>query len=107
LYTFVNGTIGARIAVERLQDKVKWMRALRGVNCAPLVRLDSKPMKTRFGQKMRPEFTIVEWRQIGGGGLQNEPAQQIEQRKPDPAEQIGRPVKPVTTEEELNDRIRF
>ena len=65
LYTFVNGTIGARIAVERLQDKVKWMRALRGVNCAPLVRLDSKPMKTRFGQKMRPEFTIVEWRQIG------------------------------------------
>ena len=104
LYTFVNGTIGARIAVERLQDKVKWMRALRGVNCAPLVRLDSKPMKTRFGQKMRPEFTIVEWRQIGGGGLQ---ARQIEQRKPNPAEQIGRPVKPVTTEEELNDRIRF
>ena len=40
LYTFVNGTIGARIAVERLQDKVKWMRALRGVNCAPLVRLE-------------------------------------------------------------------
>ena len=62
---------------------------------------------TRFGQKMRPEFTIVEWRQIGGGGLQNEPARQIEQRKPNPAEQIGRPVKPVTTEEERNDRIRF
>ena len=57
---------------------------------------------------MRPEFTIVEWREIGGGGgLQNEPARQIEQRKPNPAEQIGRPVKPVTTEEEFNDRIRF
>ena len=103
LYTFVNGTIGARIAVERLQDKVKWMRALRGVNCAPLVRLDSKLMKTRFAE-LRPEFTLVEWRQIGGGGLQ---ARQIEQRKPNPAEQIGRPVKPDHDRRKLNDRIRF
>ena len=73
-----------------------------------LVRLDAKPMKTRFGQKMRPEFTIVEWREIGGGGgLQNEPARQIEQKKSDPAAQVGKPVKPVTTGEALNDEIRF
>jgi hypothetical protein len=102
LYTFINSTVGARIAVERLQDKVRWMRTLRGGQVAPLVRLDSKLMKTRFGQKMRPEFTIVGGRKIGGGGLQSKPVRQIEQDK---LEQIGRPVKPVTTEEELNDRI--
>ena len=53
----------------------------------------------------RPEFTIVDWREISGGGggsLQNE-ARQIEQRKPEPAEQVGRPIKPVTTEEALNN----
>ena len=99
LYTFINSTVGARIAVERLQDKVRWMRTLRGAQVAPVVRLDAKPMKTGFGQKMRPEFTIVEWREIGGGGgLQNEPARQIEQKKSDPAAQVGKPVKPVTTE---------
>ena len=109
VYTFINTTIGARIAVERLQDRVKWMRTLRGANVAPLVKLDAKEMKTRFGTKMRPEFTIVEWREIGGGGggLQNEPARQIEQKKSDPAAQVGKPVKPVTTSEALNDEVRF
>jgi hypothetical protein len=109
VFTFINGTIGARIAVEKLQDRVKWMRTLRGANVAPLVRLDAKEMKTRFGTKMRPEFTVIEWREIGGGGggLQNDPARQIEQKKSDPAAQVGKSVKPVTTGEALNDQIRF
>jgi hypothetical protein len=37
------------------------MRALRGANVAPIVKLDSRPMKTAFGMKLRPEFTIVNW----------------------------------------------
>jgi hypothetical protein len=110
MYTFINGTIGARIAVERLRDRIQWMRTLRGARVAPIVKPDAKPMKTKYGQKIRPEFTIVDWRQIGdggGSGLANEPARQIEQNKPDPAEQIGQPVKPVTSAEALNDEIPF
>ena len=33
----------------------------------PIVRLDNRPMKTSDGPKMRPEFTVLEWRDIGGG----------------------------------------
>jgi hypothetical protein len=112
LYTFVNSTVGCRIAVERLRDRIEWMQALRGKRVVPIVKPDAKPMKTKYGQKMRPEFVITDWRQIedsgyGGGSLQNEPTRQIEQRKPDPAEQVGRPVKPVTSGEALNDSIGF
>ena len=110
MYTFINNTIGCRIAVERLRDRMQWMQVLRGKRVVPLVKPDAKPMRTKIGQKIRPEFTIVDWREISGGGggsLQNEPARQIEQRKPEPAEQVGRPIKPVTTEEALNDSIGF
>jgi hypothetical protein len=65
LFTFINSTAGATIAVDRLRNKVKWMRQLRGGNVHPLVKLDCKPMKTQVGPKLRPEFTILEWRQLG------------------------------------------
>jgi hypothetical protein len=61
MYTFVNSTTGARIAFERLNDKLDTMRFLRGENVVPLVALDGRPMKTAFGTKMRPEFTVVDW----------------------------------------------
>jgi hypothetical protein len=129
-YTFINSTKGAQIAVERLEDKFKWMRALRG-NVVPIVKLDSRPMKTNFGQKMRPEFTVIEWRELGqnGGALEQKAVPQIEQAKPGPAEQldqfattktnakpatekrkkatVGKPVKPTTIAEELDDEIGF
>src|SRR6516165_615306 len=66
-YTFINGTFGARLAVEKLQDRVANMQRLRG-NALPVVKLESKPMKTKFGTKQRPEFTVVEWREIGTNG---------------------------------------
>jgi hypothetical protein len=113
-YTYINGTTGARIAVERLQDKFKWMRALRG-NVVPIVKLDSRPMQTKFGQKMRPDFTVIEWRELspqnGGGAIEQKTVPQIEQAKPDakPATKkkttIGKPVKPPTIQEELNDDL--
>ena len=59
-YTFLNSTAESRIAVERLEDKFHWMRRMRGAGVVPIVRLDSRPMKTNFGQKMRPEFTMLE-----------------------------------------------
>ena len=116
-YTFLNSTAGARIAVERLEDKFHWMRRMRGPGVVPIVRLDSRPMKTNFGQKMRPEFTILEWRDIGTAEQKATP--QIEQQKPAPDSTAsnpstpaaktrpGKPVKPVELDEELDDSIPF
>jgi hypothetical protein len=100
LYTYLNSTTGAAIAVKHLNDRVKWMRALRSEQVVPLVALDAKPMATRYGQKMRPEFRILGWREFGVG-LAHQAAPQLEH--------AGglKPVKPVTTEEELDDKIRF
>jgi hypothetical protein len=64
LFTFVSSTIGARIAVENLKSKVQWMRSLRGESVVPLVKLTSAPMKTAFGSRQRPEFEVVEWRDL-------------------------------------------
>jgi hypothetical protein len=94
--TFINSTVGAAIAVSRLKDRVRWMRQLRGERIVPVVKLDSKPMKTKFGQKMRPEFTIIEWRAFGG--LQAPVAA--------PAiEHVGQRVEEPSLKEELNDGI--
>jgi hypothetical protein len=68
LFTYLNSTIGAHIAWDVLREKVKTMRALRGEQVLPLVRLSTRPMKTNFGMKTRPEFEIIGWRLLGGGG---------------------------------------
>jgi hypothetical protein len=99
IFTFGNGTIGARIAWDHLVDRVSWMRALRGVNVFPLVTLDSKTMKTQFGTKLRPEFTIMDWRDLGGSG--NPVLESAPQRA------IGKPVRTPSTAEKLDDDIAF
>jgi hypothetical protein len=98
LWTFANSTIGARICIERLESKVVWMRKLRGERVCPLVKPDSRPMKTRFGRKMRPELGIVDWRDLGGGG---KPA--ID--PPSQPQLPGRVVAEPSLREELNDEI--
>jgi hypothetical protein len=104
-FTFINSTVGAAIAVERLTSKVRAMRLLRGAKVVPVVALDHRPMPTKFGQKLRPEFNIVEFRDLGCGGIENK---QVPQLLPaNDAKQIGKPVKPVTTAEELNDELPF
>jgi hypothetical protein len=65
-FTYLNSTVGARIAFENLREKVITMRALRGARVVPLVKLTHRPMKTAFGMKHRPEFEIVSWRNLGG-----------------------------------------
>ena len=92
--TFINSTTGAAIAVDKLKDKVRWMRALRGERVVPLVELSSKVMKTKFGQKMRPEFEVIEWRDLGAG-LEAKPAV--------PA--LGKPVTEPTLAEEMDDSV--
>ena len=96
--TFISGTSGARIAYNKLASQVYNMRMLRGANVAPFLKLSSKRMKTKFGTKMRPDFEVVEFREIGGRSVP-----QIEPPKGEA--DIGELVKPVTIEEELNDEI--
>jgi hypothetical protein len=67
-FTYLNSTIGARMAVEQLREKVITMRALRGARVVPVVRLTHCPMKPSFGMKHRPEFEVVDWKILGGGG---------------------------------------
>src|SRR5262249_55301223 len=43
-YTYLNSTIGARIAWDHLRERVITMRALRGTRVVPLVKLGFRPM---------------------------------------------------------------
>jgi hypothetical protein len=99
VFTLINSTIGMHICFDRIKDKVRYMRAIRGERVCPVVRLDSKPMKTAYGVKKRPELTIIEWRDLSPQG-----APALERA---PAKQIGKPVSEPTLSEELNDEIPF
>ena len=117
-FTYLNSTIGARIAVDQLREKVITMRALRGAGVVPVVRLAHRPMKTAFGVKHRPEFEVVEWRQWGGGGSAIAAPQsprlsgpaQASAPKTTTAEQtiasMG-DVQPVTAKEFIDDEIQW
>jgi hypothetical protein len=101
-FTFISSTTGAAIAVERLRDKVKNMRVLRGEQVVPVVELGNKPMTTKFGTKPRPDFPIVEWRNLGPPAAASAPT-----LTPAPAlsHEIGTKVEAPTLAEELNDAI--
>jgi hypothetical protein len=75
-----------------LRRGLKFLQRLRGGNALPVVKLESKPMKTKFGTKQRPEFTVVEWREIGANGGE---VKAIEHK----------PVAAPTVAEELDDEI--
>jgi hypothetical protein len=97
-FTYINKTTGTRIATETLADRVAWMRRLRGDNVVPLVELTSKPMKTGYGTKQRPEFKIIDWHLLGGGDA-NPPKQ--------PMLPGLSPVEPPTSKEDMDDEILF
>jgi hypothetical protein len=97
-FTYLGSTAGGRIATERLAEKTNRMRLLRGARVLPLVTLDSRPMKTRYGVKPRPEFTVIDWRDFSA----------TTQALPAPEQKaLGKPVLPVSVVEELNDSINF
>jgi hypothetical protein len=98
LFTHINSTNGTRVAYNRLKERIKTMGVLRGVSVLPIVKLSWVMMPSDFGPRPRPHFVIDDWRDLSG----NQPAQ-IE--PPKQAEQIGKPVEPVTAREELNDEI--
>jgi hypothetical protein len=110
IYTYINGTNGAAVAVNRLKERVHWMRQLRGEKVSPIVALGNRLVSKRFG-KIGPDFVIQEWRDLGGGNLQAPAApHQIEQKDPvkqarDPVKRAGRPVKEPTLAEILDDDL--
>jgi len=131
-YTYLNSTYGASIAVEQLNDKLDLMRRMRGAHVLPIVALESRPMKTAFGPKQRPHFTIVEWRNMEPPTPAIAPptppspttpqlekpaetSKPVETPKPidkkpvdkKPKTKIGKPVEPVSLGEEMDDEIPF
>jgi hypothetical protein len=69
--TCINDTTGQRIAFDRLESRVNNFAMMFGA-AVPLVALDTRPMKTNWGVKQRPKFTVVkdEWKKFGGDGGQ-------------------------------------
>jgi hypothetical protein len=65
IFTLINSTVGCRICVRELADRVEVTATLRQMHVAPIVKLGCKPMKTDFGIKQRPHTEIVEWRSFG------------------------------------------
>jgi hypothetical protein len=96
LFTYLNSTFGAKIAIGNLRDQVLVMRGIRGAEVVPIVGLSSAPMKTAFGQKIRPDFIVIGWRELAS------PQQPMIEAK---AVEIGKPAEPVTLKEELDDEI--
>lgn len=85
IFTYANHTYGAKIMYERLEEQIAVTRMLRGEYVFPIVRLEKRPMPTRYGQKTRPHLQPIDWRAPGGGS------------KPTPATpQIGGPTTPST-----------
>lgn len=64
-YTFVTSAVGGFIAIRELADKVRAMRHWRGP-VSPIVTLGDMPMKTRFGERRRPHFCVVDWVRMSG-----------------------------------------
>jgi hypothetical protein len=104
IYTFINSTAGAAIATEKLTSRVRSMRLLRGADVCPTIELRSVSMQTKHGKKARPEFAIVPdgWRLLGNGGDATAP---LPATQPTAPAQIGKPMKPVSLAEELNDSL--
>jgi hypothetical protein len=96
-FTYVNSTVGARIAVMDPKDKVAMMRMLRGDSVVAEVELASKPMKTKRGLKIRPHFNVTGWKTFDTAAkpAQLEPPRGIKS------------VEPPTLGEEMDDQVKF
>ena len=98
-YTVATGTVGGRIAVSDLRDKIVWMRKTRGPSIYPVVVLSDKHMNTRFGGRQRPHFGIVRWVRLGGEGGGEVAA------LPAPEAPPLAPVQEPSVSEDMNDAL--
>ena len=79
LFTAVNSTTGWRMAVEALREQVAIKRMLHGgARMLPIVELQSRPLKTSFGDRKRPHLHVVDWKAGGGDqAVTTQPAPQL------------------------------
>ncbi|WP_271523275.1 hypothetical protein [Bradyrhizobium sp. CCBAU 53380] len=91
--TFPTGTVGGKICISELRDKVVNMRKFRGEHVYPVVSPSTAWMNTKFGGRNRPDFKVKRWISFGcGDGV---------------ALAAPAPVAAVTAAEELNDEVPF
>jgi hypothetical protein len=111
-YTMINSTVGMRLAFSDLCEKIQTMRMLRNAKVLPIVTIGSVLMKTRFGQKARPSFDIVEWKTLGDN---NPPLLAHAPSSPDMDDDDGErweydhapTVAPLTTAKIVNGELPF
>jgi hypothetical protein len=90
--TFASSAIGAGIAVSRLKDQIVWMGKLRGGLIVPQIEFASAPFKTRFGLRLRADFRVAGWIDLGsGGGLDLAPPSAPKQLPPAEPKQVAEP----------------
>jgi hypothetical protein len=94
LFTYLNSTAGAHMAVDALREATVVMRTLRGARVAPLVNLGSRPWKTSYGMRLRPYFEIIDWR-IPGSGEALSASKPPQIAGPTPATQPTTPTPPT------------
>jgi hypothetical protein len=120
-YTYPTSTVGGRIAIRELRDKIQWLRRMRGPDVYPVILLSDTFMKTRFGGRQRPHFKIVRWVRFGGDDSRlveavpgpaplspaataaNKPTEQTTARSELPLKTVTEP----SLKEEMGDEIPF
>jgi hypothetical protein len=68
-FTFSTSSWGGRSAVIDLSDTIGRMRVAHP-RAVPIVRLETAPMKTRFGMKSKPAFKVIAWKAADGEPIQ-------------------------------------
>jgi hypothetical protein len=61
VFTFTLSTTGGKIAISDLAAQIQLMRNTQP-GAVPIIELQSRQMKTKFGMKPRPFFQVVGWR---------------------------------------------
>jgi len=61
IFTFSSSTTGGRIGLSDLSSQIQLMRSTRP-GAVPIIELQSRQMKTKFGMKPRPFFRVMGWR---------------------------------------------
>jgi hypothetical protein len=97
-YTFTGTSIGARRAVSDLRDAIHTRRQLQGAHVIAMVRLETLPMKTQYGMKLRPYFKPINWLMPDGSRAPQLGA---------PPPMLENKSAPTNTANDLDDQIPF
>jgi hypothetical protein len=116
-YAWASGTIGAKVCLRDLTERLRFMRQYRGAKVHAVVKLTNTFMPTRFGGRQRPAFEYVRWVPIGGEpaalaateaaqpkAVAHTPEQTVKPAEPQPAAQT---VTKPTAKEVTGDEIVF